>query len=917
MFKSRRMLKALLTAVFAVLAICATDQVDAAAAGAAVPTSDARIHVAITGNDSWTGELATADSGASNGPVRTLARAQALARAQSSAMGSGKPRLPIRVLMAPGTYYLDSPLVFTTADSGTADAPVSYEAANTGTVTLSGGVPLVQRSAAKGRVPAVFELPAAGQDTWKGGGQLFVDGRWATLAREPKAGQYWFVQRAVPLDSEPAAESGREAFIPSAEAAAWLGKLPTAEHSRAIVQLMHAWTSSKHHLADTLVPAGVWRVTPRARWAFLSTGTSQRFFVENVPSALNAPGEWVATESDIRYLPSEPGSGKALAAVLPVLEQLVAVRGDAAKGQWVQHLAFRGLGFAHTRYLTTEAGFSDNQAAVEVGATIEVDAARHISIDRCSFSNVSGYGVWLRKSVSDSRISHSNFSHLGAGGIKIGVAKEKIDEPVPTDRNIVTDNRIDHTGLLFPGAVGIWLGQGHDNVVANNLIHDTTYTGISVGWNWAFNPSASGRHRIADNLIVNIGLAQLSDMGGIYTLGDLSGTVVSGNVIRDVRAYPGYGPGRGHGGWGIYNDLGSSNLVVENNIVLDTDSGSYHLNGGRNLTVRDNLFGGGTTSEVRVSRTSGQVPQARLEGNIIIARGGLTFEGLANTQELAFSGNKVSGAMAKAPPDLAKCGSGCKLSQAGYSAAVDAKAIRLQGLDAHDATRLAQVIARAGPDYGDTAVSKAVLSGKPPIFALAPVLALPIDLSGTRLGNQPAGLTYWPVGDKQAIKMVDMASAPGGHCLQFNDSPTMANRFEPFAFGNLNHETGAETVEFSILIDADSNFVHEWRDDARPYHAGPSLRLTAAGIVVAGKVVAPASVGQWMRLKVSAPLGTPGAAWQLELRYADGKTVTVANLKPVSPLWQTLNSPYFISDAAVRSSLCLAELGINNTAGSK
>lgn len=916
MFKLARMFRALLVSVCVVLAVSAASENGAAAEGVALPTSEVRIHVALTGNDSRTGELSATEAGASNGPVRTLARAQVLARAQSAAMAGGKPHLPIRVLISAGTYYLDSPLVFTAADSGTVDAPVSYEAATSGTVTLSGGVPLVQRSAARGGAPAVFDLPAVARGTWQGGGQLFVGGEWATLAREPKVGKYWFVQRTVPLDSEPAAESGREAFIPSPEAAAWIAKLSAAERSRAIVELMHSWTSSQHHLSDAAAPAGTLRITPRARWAFLSTGTSQRFFIENVPSALNAPGEWVATDAEIRYLPTEAQSSKPIEAVLPVLEQLVSVRGEAEGGRWAQYLAFKGLSFAHTRQLTGATGSTDTQAAVEVGAAFEVDAAQHITIEHCSFSNTAGYGIWLRKSVRDSRITQSDFNHMGAGGIKIGVAKEKLDEPAPTDRNSADHNRISNTGLLFPGAVGIWLGQGHDNVVANNLIHDTSYTGISVGWSWAFTPAASGNHRILNNLLVNIGSGQLSDMGGIYTLGDLSGTVVSGNVIRDVRVYPGYGPGRGQGGWGIYNDLGSSNVVVENNVVLGTDSGAYHLNGGRQLTVRQNLFASGAASgEVHVSRRSGSTPQAKLDSNIIIARAGQAFTGLAGAQELAFSGNKVAGTQANAALDPAKCGTGCTVSKASYSADADAKAIRFQGLDAADGARLAQVIAAAGPDQGIAPAAKLSVAIKQPALAVvAPPLALPLDLHSGPTGSQPAGLNYRPVGDKQAIKLVDMASAPGGRCLQFNDTSTMTYRYEPYAFATLNHETGAETVEFALLIDADTNFLHEWRDDDRPYHVGPSVRLTAAGIVVGGKVVAPVSVGQWLRVKVSSALGTPGATWQLELRGADGKTVTLPNLKPISPQWQALNSLLYISDAATTSSLCVADLTITNAA---
>lgn len=891
------------------------------AAHAASPASsvasapEVQIHVATDGNDSSTGESPA--GGSADGPVRSLARAQALARSQSAAMATGLPRRPIRVLIAPGTYPLSAPLTFGPADSGTAAAPVSYEAVTAGTVTLSGGVKLAQRNPATPAAAAIFDLPAAASGTWRGGGQLFVNGQRATLARQPKAGQYWFMQRAVALDTEPAGDGGHEAFTPSAEAAAWFSRLPSAERSRAIVNVMHSWTSSVHHLAEAAAPAGAIRLSPRAQWAFLSTGASQRYFVENIPSALDSAGEWVATATEVRYRPTAVQAGTALDAVLPVLDRLVVIRGDAATGQPVQHLAFRGLGFAHTRQLIPDGGFIDPQAAIALGAAFEADHAQFITIDRCSFSGIGAYAVWLRQSVRDSRISQSDFSDLGAGGIQIGVPREKPGETTPSSRNLIEGNRIGNIGMQFPGAVAIWLGQGYDNTVSHNLIHDTFYTGISVGWTWGFGPAASGRHHIVDNLLVNIGQGQLSDMGGIYTLGNLAGTVVSGNLIREVRAYPGYGPGRGLGGWGIYNDLGSSEVLVENNVVVGTDSGGYHLNGGRQNTVRQNVFAGGGKAEIRSSRASGHSPQATLEGNLIIGKASQPLDGLAASPDIVYTGNQVSGALSGGAPDLGPCGGGCRASQAGITVAAEPKAISFKGLDAATTARLARVVQQAGPlDTTTASPGKRVLVQ---VTALANTVAPPqpvaVNLQSARLGSQPAGLSYNPVGDTQAIRLVENASAPEGRCLQFNDSPALPNRWDPHAFAKLSHETGTEVVEFSLLIDANSDFVHEWRDDDRPYHAGPSLHIGAAGVSVAGKVVAPATVGQWMHVRVVSPLGKPGARWQLELRDAAGKTYTVPNLLPVSPLWQSLDYLGYISNANQISSLCLAGIKASNSIG--
>ena len=887
----------------------------AATAPALAAAAETRIYVALQGNDQWTGSLAAPNADATDGPLATLVRAQALARAGKQAAAGNAPRGPIRVLIGPGTYELAAPLVFTAADSGTAEAPVSYEAVTAGTVTLSGGIRLKARSAARAGQPAVFDLPPAGADTWRGGGQLFVNGERATLARQPKAGKTWFVQRSVPLESEPEAQKGHQAFAPSADALAWLTGLSAAERSRAVVQLLHSWNSSQHHVSDVNAATGVVRLTPPSKWAFLSTGPSQRWYVENVPSALTAGGEWIATDTDVRYLPTPAQAAQPLDAVLPVLERLVVIRGDAAAGQWVDHLAFRGLKFAHTRFLTPADGFVDPQAAIGVGAAIEVDGARHLTLDQCSVSQTGGYGVWLRRSVADSRIAGSDFHDLGGGGVQIGVARAAPTDGQATARNTVQNNRISDTGQVFPGAVGIWIGQAYDATVSNNFIHDTSYTGISVGWTWGFGPAASGRHTISNNLLVNIGGARLSDQGGIYTLGTLTGTVISGNVIREVRAYPAYGPGPTGGAWGIYNDEGTSGVVVENNIVVGTDSGGYHLNKGRANSVRNNLFAGGTTGEVRLSQLDSGAPQATLDGNILISKAGQPFAALATAQNLAFTRNLVSGTGAALPLDLAKCGAGCETSKAAVSAAADPKALVFTGLDAATTARLAATVAAAGAQSAGLAAGKATLVRAQATADVAAPLPLVIDLASARLGTQPAGLRYSPAGDTAAITLVENQQAPGGRCLRFIDSASMANRYDPHAFATLNHDTGVTTDTFAILIDADTDFIHEWRDNGQPYLIGPSLRITAAGISANGKQVAPAAVGQWMQLRMTAALGPAAGTWSLDVTLPNAATQTISGLRTVSPLWRRLNYVGYISNAAQTTTLCLAGVTVTNKTG--
>jgi hypothetical protein len=103
-------------------------------------------------------------------------------------------------------------------------------------------------------------------------------------------------------------------------------------------------------------------------------------------------------------------------------------------------------------------------------------------------------------------------------------------------------------------------------------------------------------------------------MGGIYTLGQQPGTRLRYNHIHDVDS-------RGYGGWGIYPDEGSSDILIECNLVHDTKCDPFSQHFGRNNIVRNNIFAFG--------REEGMVGLSRFEphcgyifeGNIVVTDG--------------------------------------------------------------------------------------------------------------------------------------------------------------------------------------------------------------------------------------------------------------------------------------------------------
>lgn len=394
------------------------------------------------------------------------------------------------------------------------------------------------------------------------------------------------------------------------------------------VTFYHLWTDT--HLRLNGVDPATNRVTFVNR-AWKGFGKAVRsneegrgnawYLIENLYPLMDRPGEWYLDELHAKlYYLAPPGEDMTKAEVVaPYVDVLLAIEGDPAHGRGVRGVTFEGVRFADANYTLPLNKVNNEQASADVSAAVAIKGAEACVFRRCTFENLTGYAIDFKAGARDCAVEGCDMRNLGAGGVRLCGSADELDQFGAVRGNRVTGCRITGYGRRYLSAVGVLVQHASDTLVKDNVIRDGFYTGVSVGWTWGYRHSVAWHNVIEGNDISKIGQGVLSDMGGIYTLGISSGTVVRGNRIHDVDA-------RSYGGWGIYNDEGSTGILVENNVVWNTKFGGYDIHFAKECIVRNNIFALG-----RLEQLSFTCPERHTTcyfyNNIVYWKTGKLFEG--------------------------------------------------------------------------------------------------------------------------------------------------------------------------------------------------------------------------------------------------------------------------------------------------
>ena len=503
---------------------------------------------------------------------------------------------PVTIRLAGGTIATTQPLVLESQDSYT-----TWEAA-TGATTpvISGGRRIAGWHEAKlnGGDCWAAEVPAVRDGTWYFR-ELWVDGRRAIRARRPDAGHYFHVVESPDAGKKWDTGQSRMRFdgddVPPG---------PYADRAEAIV--MSRWVESRLPIRGVEPKARLVEFFRTSQWRMEK---GDPYWLEGDGRFLDKSGEWFLDRAagTIYYLPRSGEKLDAVEAIAPVATTLIELRGDPANPKkFIENVVFRGITFAHTQWMLPEPDRSTTQpsgnggfaqAAVPVPAAVTGTGLRNVTFEDCGFRNLGTWGLELGHASQLCRVERCSFSDLGAGGIKLGDESIHQGAGQQTFANRITGCEIKDCGNIFPSAVGIWVGQAFDNVIARNHIHDLFYSGISVGWSWGYGDSLNRGNIVERNHVHHIGRKSdgdgpiLSDMGCVYLLGARSGTVVRNNHFHDAA-------GVKYGGWCIYLDEGSSDVLVENNLAHHATHGLFHLHYGRDNVIRNNIFAFGGEEQI-------------------------------------------------------------------------------------------------------------------------------------------------------------------------------------------------------------------------------------------------------------------------------------------------------------------------------
>ncbi|WP_406684573.1 right-handed parallel beta-helix repeat-containing protein [Seonamhaeicola sp. MEBiC1930] len=583
--------------------------------------NEINFYIAVDGNDSKNGRSI-------ENAFATLEKARNVIRELKQ---KGKLNKPVNVYLQGGTYQLTEPFILKPEDSGIEEFPISYCALENEKPIISGGIQVHKWTETQINGHNVLVTDLSNIDGYAPFEQLWVNSHRAIQARTPNSGYLRFKFDESQITSMTQGLKGQMDR---------LNYIADDEHhfegiEDGVVVAFYKWLD--YHLPFNKID--------KEKDEIIFTGktmrcveTNEAYYLEGGKGMLDNPGEWYLDRqtNKLYYYPLE--NETEVVATIPSLINVLRMEGDARSNQYVENIQFKGITFSHSTWVlprdASEHG-SYGQADIKMEGALHLNGAKNNLFEDCEITAIGNYGLEIGLGCSNIKVLSCDIHDLGAGGLLIGpkirprgkVGVEDLgkvefppvlEDPADTTSNIeIADSRIHDGGKYFHCAVGIWIGQSPNNYIHHNEIKNFYYSAISTGWTWGYGPALATGNIFEYNHIHHIGGytngdgSVLSDLGGIYTLGDQTGTIIRYNKFHDIFA------GK-YGGWAIYCDEGSRNILIENNLAYRCRHACFNQHYGKDNLVRNNIFAFADTGPVMLARAEPHTSYI-LRNNIILS----------------------------------------------------------------------------------------------------------------------------------------------------------------------------------------------------------------------------------------------------------------------------------------------------------
>ena len=826
------------------------------------------------------------------GEVSTLTAARDAARTASK---------PARVIISDGVYPMTEALALVAEDS-----QVTWEAAPGAKPIFSGGKAITGWA----KVKDGLWKAAVPDKAWKFE-QLWINGRLATRARTPNKG-FFHITDAVGAGVFPDLKQDMNfsAFSVAQEQYDMIKAIPVEQRDDALITVTHAWAVGQCRIKALDDATQAVQIKGRAAYPFVEFEPDQRYWMENFRAALDAPGEWFLdrAKGELLYMPLPDEDMTKANVIAPVADKFVTIKG-------AKDVQFKGIAFQYGHYLYPAEGLQDGQASTKTDGAIEIVDSSGIRFENCEIAHVGRHGIYFKNGCSNSQVVHCHLHDLGGGGVRIGETDRPKDERV-NHHIVVDDCIIQHGGRLHPSACGVVMTHTQHCSITHCDIGDFYYTGVSAGWNWGYGDTSSRETLLENNHIHHLGWGYLSDMGGYYGLGTSPGTVLRGNHVHHIVSHR-------YGGWGLYNDEGSADTLMENNLVHDTWNAGFHQHYGYFNIVRNNIFAFGHTAQVQASKNEPRL-RFKYERNIVVwepevplldggdwnwklndppARGEPKDTAIFRNNLYWPTDGKKPALLTKAHyswdewrkmgrdsgtifadpmfEDIAKRDFRLKPGSPAEKIGFKPWDLTLAGVRKADAAWV-ELAAQGGlyPNWDTDARPWP----SPPYKVDQNFETTPLGVIGIRNAkwvNQNKGEGFG-VSEEAASPIPVEGGAPSKHSLKAQDMPSLAHSYDPVLDIYPKWESGTFHVSFDIMAQPDAAWFFEMRVKGGEFGAGPYVKYQNGKLtpgLKGGPVPFDVPPNQWVRVSITATTETPATPttearpgnWTVSFTRQDGE----------------------------------------------